>query len=125
MPNFGRCVTQASLSRPFGRGVAEPSSDAFHQVPRAVANKKAGYNCADNPATINLGRRSIDHSKWMGEGGTCGKVGANYSVHVDENFHLPLDDQRYKLGGFATLEEAVAACKRMVGDFLKIEISSE
>jgi hypothetical protein len=45
-----------------------------------------------------------------------------YTVYVDDNFHLPPDDARYKLGDFATLEEAVAACKQIVDDFFKAEV---
>ena len=41
-----------------------------------------------------------------------------YTVYVDDNYHLPPDDERYKLSDFATLDEAVAACKRMVDGFL-------
>ncbi len=41
-----------------------------------------------------------------------------YSVLVDDNYNLPPDSDRYKLGDYATLEEAIAACKRMVDDFL-------
>jgi hypothetical protein len=47
----------------------------------------------------------------------------SYSVFVDDNFSLPPDEQRYKLGDFATFEEAVAACKRLVDGFLKVEVS--
>ncbi len=52
-------------------------------------------------------------------------LGHTYSVYVDDNYSLPPDEDRYKLGDFATLEEAVAACKRKVDEFLKIEIPSE
>ncbi len=46
-----------------------------------------------------------------------------YTVYVDDNYHLPPDDERYKLGDFATLDEAVEACKRMVDHFLRVEAS--
>ena len=45
-----------------------------------------------------------------------------YTVYVDDNSHLPPDDARYKLGDFATLEEAVAACKQIVDGFFKVEV---
>ena len=48
-----------------------------------------------------------------------------YSVYVDDNFNLPPDDGRYKLGDFATLDEAIAACKRKVDGFLKVHASPE
>ena len=44
-----------------------------------------------------------------------------YSVYVDDNYHFTDEDERYKLGDFATLDEAVAACKSMVDQFLKLE----
>jgi len=50
------------------------------------------------------------------------KLGHTYSVYVDDNYDLPPDDERYKLGDFATLEEAVAACKRKVDEFLKAAV---
>jgi hypothetical protein len=49
----------------------------------------------------------------------------NYTVYVDDNFDLPPDDERYRLGDFATLDEAVAACKRMVDGFLTAEVSHD
>jgi hypothetical protein len=51
--------------------------------------------------------------------------GYTYTVYVDDNYRLPPDDERYKLGDFATLDEAVAACKRMVDHFLRVEVSSD
>jgi hypothetical protein len=55
--------------------------------------------------------------------GNMAKLGHTYSVYVDDNFSFPPDDGRYKLGDFATLEEAVAACKHMVDEFLKVHAS--
>jgi hypothetical protein len=37
---------------------------------------------------------------------------------VDDNYHYMDEEARYKLGDFATLDEAVAACKRRVDQFL-------
>jgi hypothetical protein len=51
------------------------------------------------------------------------RLGYTYSVYVDDNYHLPPNDDRYKLSDFATLDEAVAACKRLVDAFLKNETS--
>ena len=52
-------------------------------------------------------------------------MGHKYSVYVDDNFSLPPDDSRYKLGDFASLDEAVAACKRMVDEFLKAHVPTD
>jgi hypothetical protein len=41
-----------------------------------------------------------------------------YTVLVDENSHHQDEDERYEDGTFATYDEAVAACQRIVGDFL-------
>jgi hypothetical protein len=49
--------------------------------------------------------------------------GYTYTVYVDHNFHIPPDDERYKLGDFASLEETIAACKRLVDTFLEDETS--
>ena len=38
----------------------------------------------------------------------------NYTVFVDDNFHYTDEDERYKLGEFDSLEEAIAACKKIV-----------
>jgi len=41
-----------------------------------------------------------------------------YRVLVDDNFHYMDESERYELGKFKTLEAAVAACKRIVDEFL-------
>jgi hypothetical protein len=41
-----------------------------------------------------------------------------YRVFVDDNFHYMDESERYHLGDFDSLEAAVAACKRMVDEFL-------
>lgn len=51
--------------------------------------------------------------------------GFSYTVYVDDNFHLPPDDERYKLGDFASLDEAIAACQRVVDTFLEDETSGK
>jgi len=53
------------------------------------------------------------------------KSGYTYSVYVDDNYSLPPDDGRYKLGDFATLEEAVAVCKGKVDGFLSAKTLSD
>jgi hypothetical protein len=42
-----------------------------------------------------------------------------YQVFVDDNYHYMDEDERYKLGDFSTFEEAVAACKAIVDEFLQ------
>jgi hypothetical protein len=49
------------------------------------------------------------------------KLGHTYSVYVDDNFHYQDEGARYKLGDFATLDDAVAACKRVVDEFFEHE----
>lgn len=41
-----------------------------------------------------------------------------YRVLVDDNFHYMDESERYELGEFDTLEAAVAACKKVVDEFL-------
>ena len=41
-----------------------------------------------------------------------------YRVLVDDNFHFMDESARYELGQFDTPEAAVAACKRIVDEFL-------
>ena len=41
-----------------------------------------------------------------------------YLVLVDDNFHHMDEGEQYELGEFATCAEAVAACKRVIDDFL-------
>lgn len=43
-----------------------------------------------------------------------------YEVYVDDNFHFMDEDERYKLGDFNSCEEAVAACKKIVDEFLEL-----
>ena len=47
--------------------------------------------------------------------------GHKYTVYVDDNFHYMDESERYKLGDFATLDEAIKACKRSVDGFLNDE----
>jgi hypothetical protein len=42
-----------------------------------------------------------------------------YTVFVDDNFHHMDEEHRCKLGDYDSLEEAVAAAKKIVDDFLK------
>jgi hypothetical protein len=57
--------------------------------------------------------------------GNMERLGYTYSVYMDDNYSFPPDDGRYKLGDFATLEEAVAVCKRKVDGFLKVHAAPE
>ena len=41
-----------------------------------------------------------------------------FTVFVDDNFHYMDESERYELGEFADCESAVAACKRIVDEFL-------
>ena len=43
---------------------------------------------------------------------------ANYTVFVDDNFHYMDESERYKLGDFPDCASAVAACKKIVDEFL-------
>jgi hypothetical protein len=44
---------------------------------------------------------------------------SRYKVMVDDNFHYMEDDERYELGTFSTIEEAVAACKQLIDEDLR------
>src|SRR5271167_2331450 len=59
----------------------------------------------------------------MADGGAMAGSTYKYTVNVDDNFHYMDEEERYKLGDFTSLDEAVAACKRMVDAFLKDETS--
>ena len=41
-----------------------------------------------------------------------------YRVLVDDNFHYMDESERYQLGEYDSLEAAVAACKKVVDEFL-------
>jgi hypothetical protein len=51
----------------------------------------------------------------------CRKGGymSRYKVMVDDNFHYMDEDERYELGTFSTIEEAVATCKQLIDDDLR------
>jgi len=53
------------------------------------------------------------------------KLRYRYSVQVDDNFHYQDEGARYRLGDFATLDDAVAACKKVVDQFLEAETSPD
>jgi len=42
-----------------------------------------------------------------------------YEAYVDDNFHFMDENERYKLGDFGTCEEAIAACMKIVDEFLE------
>ena len=42
-----------------------------------------------------------------------------YIVYVDDNFHHMNEEERCQSGEYATLEEAVSKCQRIVDDFLE------
>ena len=42
----------------------------------------------------------------------------SYTVMVDDNFHYMEEDERWKLGAFTTLEEAISACRALVDRWL-------
>ncbi len=42
-----------------------------------------------------------------------------YEVYVDDNFHYMDENERYRLGAFETCEEAMAACRKIVDEFLE------
>lgn len=39
---------------------------------------------------------------------------AEFTVHVDDNFHYQDEDERYRLGVYPTYEEALEACRSLV-----------
>jgi hypothetical protein len=41
-----------------------------------------------------------------------------YTVYVDDNFHYMDESERYKLGDYDDCQSAIAACKRIVDEFL-------
>ncbi len=41
-----------------------------------------------------------------------------YTVYVDDNFHYMDESERYKAGEFDDCASAIAACKRIVDEFL-------
>ena len=43
----------------------------------------------------------------------------SYTVFVDDNYHYMDESERYQLGVYTTVEEAVSACKKIVDDFLQ------
>jgi hypothetical protein len=46
-------------------------------------------------------------------------VAKPYVVYVNENSHYMDEEERYKLGEFDDCQSAVAACKRIVDEFLE------
>jgi hypothetical protein len=44
---------------------------------------------------------------------------ARYKVMVDDNYHFMDEDERYELGVFDSAEAAIAACRRIVDEWLQ------
>jgi hypothetical protein len=45
-------------------------------------------------------------------------VMSHYKVMVDDNFHYMDEDERWELGTFATAEEALVACRKLIDEWL-------
>jgi len=45
-----------------------------------------------------------------------------YRVWVDDNYHYMEEDERYKLGEYATYEEALKAARMVVASFFKMNM---
>jgi hypothetical protein len=43
---------------------------------------------------------------------------SHYKVMVDDNFHYMEEDERWEFGTFATAEDAIAACRKLVDESL-------
>jgi hypothetical protein len=62
-----------------------------------------------------------------GQGGIPGVPGRvvvamgkhQYTVYVDDNFHYMDESERYKLGEYRDCASAVAACKKLVDEYLQ------
>lgn len=48
-----------------------------------------------------------------------------YKVFVDDNFHYMDESDRYLLGEYDSMEEALEACRNAVDDFLKHALSNQ
>jgi hypothetical protein len=46
---------------------------------------------------------------------------SRYKVMVDDNFHYMEEDERWEFGTFATAEQAIAACRKVVDESLVAE----
>jgi hypothetical protein len=42
-------------------------------------------------------------------------MGTKWIVRVDDNFHYGDEDERYRYGAFGNYDEAVSACRKIVG----------
>jgi hypothetical protein len=45
-------------------------------------------------------------------------MGTKWIVRVDDNFHYGDEDERYRYGGYDDYDEAVAACRKIVDEYL-------
>ena len=70
-------------------------------------------------------RQSVEHLSGRDATsiGTDRKPGtmSPYKVMVDDNFHYMAEDERWEYGTFATAEEALDACRRLVDEALMEE----
>jgi hypothetical protein len=46
-------------------------------------------------------------------------MGTKWIVRVDDNFHYGDEDERYRYGGYDDYDEAVAACRKIVDEYLE------
>jgi hypothetical protein len=70
----------------------------------------------------------VHSSSWIGccEEQSKGNLVSRYKIMVDDNFHYMDDEDRYELGIFSTIEEAIAACKRIVdADLTELAVATQ
>lgn len=60
----------------------------------------------------------VNHRPELSSPSAPSQLAFTYTVYVDDNFHYMDESERYKLGDFESCEAAVAACKKIVDDFL-------
>ena len=91
----------------------QPRASAGARIHRDV---DAALKTAQN---IGLRGEPISVENSMNENLNLKEAKRSFKVNVDDNFHYMNVDERYALGEFPSLEEAIVACKKIVDEFLE------
>lgn len=102
---------------------AQPGCVEMTWTSRAREQLAGAGTAPSSPATL-----STEHDAPAAQDSPARRVPEEvtvYQVFVDDNFHYMDESERYLLGTYATADEALAAARKLVDDFLEYQLERE
>jgi hypothetical protein len=103
-----RLIALISTEGKSTKQIVSETHAAFRKFRRV--NKKTDWKVVFSKIKDKLLKLGRDKLKMQPEGSNQAK----YTIFVDDNFHYQDTDERYKLGTYRTLDEAIKVCKKNV-----------